>query len=232
MDVDDAGSDARPLPPYARSYAAVLEALYDGEKCQELSARLGLFSFVIHDARNHRDFDLEVKDLLFGGQYDLEQHGAFVPSAFLNAWRYRENEPEEEITGQAGCRSSDSDNPRLVSLLQAMASVDPSIAAASLASSLRIPQQYLPCLVVTTDFYWNQFEWFSTDRFSLLEQFEQLRTISGGIQGFGRFGKTAAVAELLPVLRPAWPARVRQFAWPADHYIGADGCHACDRGGT
>ena len=196
------------IPSYPQSYMTMLETLYNVERWDELHSRFNFFSFMVHDSKSHPNLDQKIKEHLFGrpdqvrDEDDFERLYQFINendkllfSALVDS-SPQENRESNRLRDQ---NAQDVPEPgrTAISLAHSIASIDPSIRAFSLASSLEIPNERLPCLVVTPDLYSKQFRWFRTDPDSLGDQLDQLRYLAYRVQGFGRFGKERVIGEYL-----------------------------------
>lgn len=158
----------------------ILKALYDKKAHQQdtsiaLNALspYNLFAFIIHDPETHRGFAKQVSilfdrlDYITGDKllffalvdppYDWLKHACERPYyKKLNNW---------------GTKA-------LLNPINAILSADESITAFSLANSLGIPAEKLPCIVVTADFCSKRFLWFKTCPEHLEEQMKRLGYIA------------------------------------------------------
>ncbi|MCE2434667.1 MAG: leucine-rich repeat domain-containing protein [Candidatus Latescibacteria bacterium] len=201
------------IPSYPQNYMTMLDTLYHNERWDELHARFNFFAFMIHDSETHPDFDQQIKEYLFDHSDQFMNENNFDrlnqvtnENDKLLFFALVDSSPQENRDSNLLRDRNTQEVPELsraaISLTHSIASIDPSIRAVSLASSLEISNERLPCLVVTPDLHSKQFRWLRTDPDSLDDQLYHLRNLAYRVQGFGRFGKERIISEYLQQISP------------------------------
>ena len=192
--------EIRELPSYAEHYATMLGAIYGREGWQALNSRFSLFSFAIYDASIHADFDQQVKQLLFSGDSEKLEDDFMGFLAFANPWDY-ELPDYEGSSRERGRDRKQGDNLAAynrecaIPLIHSIVRTDSAIAAGALAAVLSIPQNRLPCLVVSSNLHSSGLSWFSTDRTWLGDQLYRLRDVSQIVREFGTFSRERIIHD-------------------------------------
>ena len=190
------------IPSYPQNYMTMLDTLYNSERWDELHSRFNFFAFMVHDSKTHPDFDQQIKEYLFDptDQF-MNENDKLLFFALVDS------SPQENRDSNSPRDQNTQDVPEpsraAISLTHSIASIDPSIRAISLAKSLEISNERLPCLVVTPDLHSKQFRWLRTDPDSLEDQLYHLRNMAYRVQGFGRFGKERIISEYLQQISPS-----------------------------
>ena len=178
----------------------MLGAIYGREGWYALNSRFSLFSFAIYDASLHADFDQQVKQLLFSGGSETLADDFMGFLAFVNPWDYELPDYEERRRERRGDREqSDSlaayNRKCAIPLIHSIVRTDSAIAAGALAAVLSIPQDRLPCIVVSSNLHSSGLSWFSTDRTWLGDQLHHLRDVSQIVREFGTFGRERIIHD-------------------------------------
>ena len=152
------------IPSYPQNYMTMLDTLYNNERWDELHSRFNFFAFMVHDAKSHPDFDQKIKEHLFDrpdqfineNNFDRLNQVANENDKLL-FFALVDSSPQEnrDSNRQRDQNAQNVPEPRraAISLTHSIASIDPSIRAISLARSLEISNERLPCLVVTPDLH-------------------------------------------------------------------------------
>ena len=208
------------MPSYPVNYMTMLDNLYNSERWEELHSRFNFFAFMIHDSEAHPDFDREIKARLFDYPDQVRNENDDFDHLYQQVINEIINENDKlmffALVGPSLQEDRDSnrlpdrdtqDVPELsrsaISLAHSIASIDSSIRAVSLANNLEIPNDKLPCLVITPDLHSKQFIWLRTDLGRLDDQLYQLRKLAYRVQGFGRFGKERIINDYLQHISPS-----------------------------
>ena len=167
----------------------VLNALDKGEPEYEIATArktlepFNLFAFIIHDPEAHPGFDSSIRADFNWLDYTTGQELLFFalvdpPDEWLNEGRYRgmDRRYYRDLTAW------EEETHKLLNPENAITSPDRSITAFSLANSLEIPYDDLPCLVITPDFCSEQFIWVKTSSTHIRKQLETLGYIARQIR--------------------------------------------------
>lgn len=136
-------------------------------------APFNLFAFIIHDPNVHIDFHRAISDIF--DDLDYATGDKFLFFALVDP-------PEEWVTNAANRKYYNHlkswEAKALLEPRNTIISKDKSIAALSLAKSLEIPIEELPCLVITTDFSFNDVHWVKTCPDHVMRQLVRLGSIA------------------------------------------------------
>ena len=189
------------IPEYSANYMTMLETLYNPERWDELHSRFNFFAFMVHDSKTHPDFDQQIKEHLFDllGQFMNENDKLLF---FTLVDSSPQEDRESDLLSDRNAQNVPEPSRAAISLAHSIASIDSSIKAVSLANSFGIPNDKLPCLVVTPDLHSKQFRWLRTEPDRLDDQLYQLRELAHRVQGFGRFGKERIISDHLQQISP------------------------------
>lgn len=157
----------------------VLKALGYGGAPYEVNTALdalrpfNLFAFIIHDPQAHSDFDRRINH-----RFDFLDYITGNKLLFFALV-----DPPLEWLEHAGHRHyykhlTSRQTQELLNPKHPITSIDKGITAFSLANSLNIPTEMLPCLVITPDFRLEQFLWFRTCPDHVEEQLRKLGYIA------------------------------------------------------
>lgn len=132
-----------------------------------------LFAFVIHDPEAHPEFNRQLNALF--DQLDFITGSKLLFFALVDPpTEWLSHARDREYYKRLGSwETQELLNPR-----NSIASADAGMTAFALASSLRIPSEMLPCIVVTQDFDSEAFELFRTSSECLEEQLKRLGYIA------------------------------------------------------
>lgn len=142
---------------------------YERNTARKALASFRLFAFIIHDPEAHPEFDRFLSHNFDEFDYITGPHFLFFalvdpPKEWLRHARGRGY--YEKIRSRETEQMLRSD--------QAIVSADSSLTAFTLATSLNIPTELLPCLIVTDNFQADQFVWVKTCKDHIREQLQFL----------------------------------------------------------
>lgn len=157
----------------------LIDALANGSDSHEVKTALdtlrpfNLFTFIIHDPQSHPDFDERLNSLF--DRLDYVTGDSLLFFALVD--------PPAKWLSHAGRRHyfrllSSVRSKELLDPKNAVTSADKGMTAYSLAHSLNIPAEMLPCIVVTPDFRSERFTWFRTCPSHLEQQMKGLGYIA------------------------------------------------------
>ena len=163
-------------------------ASYETNTALKALSPFNLFAFIIHDPETHREFARQISflfdhldfvtghELLFFALVDPPpdwlthaHHRPYYKT--LTSWDHEHRHFSQD---KVPIRETE----ELLNPENAIFSVDQSITAFSLANSIGIPAEDLPCIVVTADFRSERFLWFKTCPEHLEEQMTKLGYIA------------------------------------------------------
>lgn len=144
------------------SYTVLKTLAYGGESYEVRAAKeaikpFNLFAFIIHDSNNHQEFstELALKFDLF--DYITGENLLFFALVDAPEEWIKHAEERKYYREILSLEAREFANPK-----QSINSNDKSITAFSLANSLNIPTEMLPCIVITDNFDSKKFIWLKT----------------------------------------------------------------------
>jgi len=159
------------------NYTVLRTLGYGGEEYEKQAAiraleGFNLFAIVIHDPETDPEFDQYLQQTFDRLDYITGDSLLFFALTDPSPeWLNRANK-------RAYYKQLSWEFQALINPDNGIFSVDKGLTAFSLANSLSIPNEQLPCIVVTPDFRSNDFFWFKTSQFLIREQLEKLGYIA------------------------------------------------------
>lgn len=153
-----------------------------------------LYAFIIHDPEKHNEFD----KYLIGrfDELDLSTSNKLLFFALVD--------PPKEWSEHAYSRQyyRELQTRELVAPYNSILSKSPSVTALSIANTLKIPYESLPCIVVFSNFKMKEFAWYSTSEKHVERQLNKLgylasRKIDGSINKYKNFNYGYEVLDIL-----------------------------------